>query len=109
MQQPRETKILPHHQSIVHSMGYRHFKFLWSQPINTSSLMAWAAVVVWQKFANILEEHNPPASGQKNDSSTLKTKAVCSSKTSVNLYLATWHNIQENNNLHNQPHDNLKS
>ena len=36
-------------------------------------------------------------------------KEVCSSKTSVNLYLATWHNFPENNNLHNEPHDNLKS
>jgi len=59
MQQPRGTKILPHHHCIVPGMGYRHFKFLWSQPINISSLMAWAAMVVWQKLANILEEHTP--------------------------------------------------
>jgi hypothetical protein len=40
-------------------MAYRHFKFLWSQLIKISSFMAWAAMVVWQKFANILEEHMP--------------------------------------------------
>jgi len=40
-------------------MAYWHFKFLWSQLIKISSLMAWAATVAWQKFANVLEEHMP--------------------------------------------------
>ena len=62
-------------------------------------------MVVCQKFANVLKTC-PPASRQ-NYSSTLKMKAVCSSKTSVILYLATWHKIQENNNLHNKPHNTI--
>jgi hypothetical protein len=56
---PEETKILPHHHCIVPGMAYKHFKFLWSQLIKISSLMAWAAMVVWQKFGDVLEEHMP--------------------------------------------------
>jgi hypothetical protein len=59
MQQPRGTKILPHHHCIVPGMAYSHFKFLWSQLINISSLITWAAMVVWQKFTNVLEEYMP--------------------------------------------------
>jgi hypothetical protein len=61
--------------------------------------------IVQQKLTNVLKEPTPSSFKEKE----LFFCPDGEGSTSMNLYMATWHNIQENNNLYSQPHKNLKS